>query len=115
MDLLDIWAITTITNFIYRIKTNIETYKAYADLGYIYDGSKLKHLENEEYEEEEFFLWFIYKFGKFIPLFNLYHSLIRKFEYTLYAKDNIESFSQYGIIDKMTNEEIEKYNKKKQV
>ena len=113
MDLLDIWAITTITNFFYRIKTNIATYKAYADLGYIYNAKRFKNIEDQDMEEDTLVNWFFYKFGKFIPIYNLLQSLERKFRYCINAKENIDILEEYQIIEKMTTKEKEEYNKKK--
>ena len=44
--------------------------------------------------------WFLYKFGKFIPVYNLYQSLVCKFNYCTYAKENIKIFEECGIIKK---------------
>lgn len=113
MELLNIWAITVIVNFFYRIKTNVEIYKAYADLGYIYNGRALKFIEEEASNEDDDLTWFLYKFGKFIPLYNLYQSLTRKFALCIDAKENIETFKKCFVIEKMTKKEKEIYNKKK--
>lgn len=112
MDLLDIWMVTTIVNFFYRIKINIQTYKTYADLGYIYNHKRLNFIEEKDMETENFIIWFIYKFGKFIPIYNLYQSLVRKFNICIDAKDRIALFEEYNIIEKMTSKEKEEYNKK---
>ena len=112
MDLLNIWMITVIVDFFYRKKTNIQTYKAYADLGYIYNHKRLKYFEEINMEEENIILWFIYKFGKFIPIYNLYQSLVRKFNICIDAKERIELFEKCEIIEKMTTKEKEEYRKK---
>lgn len=112
MDLLNIWMITVIVDFFYRKKTNIQTYKAYADLGYIYNHKRLKYFEEINMEEENIILWFIYKFGKFIPIYNLYQSLVRKFNICIDAKERIELLEKCEIIEKMTTKEKEEYRKK---
>lgn len=63
-------------------------------------------------EDEIFILWFIYKFGKFIPIYNLYQSLVRKFNICIDAKDRIDLFEEYNIIEKMTIKEKEEYKRK---
>lgn len=113
MDLLNIWAITVITNYFYRMKTNIETYKAYADLGYIYNNKRLKFTLDNDAENDDDLTWFFHKFGKFIPIYNLFQSLARKFCYCIDAKENIKVFEENGIIEKMTTKEREEYSKKK--
>lgn len=112
MGLLDIWVITLVVNFYYRAKTNIQIYKAYADLGYIYNHKEFKKIESKVAEEDNFFEWFVFKFGKFIPIYNLYQSLMRKFDYCINARNNVELFEEYNIIEKMTISEKEKYSRK---
>lgn len=112
MGLFNIWMLTIIIDFFYKTNTKIKTYKTYADLGYIYDHKRLHFIEETDMEEEMFILWFIYKFGKFIPLYNLYQSFIRKLNICIDAKDRIDLFEEYNIIEKMTINEKEEYNKK---
>ena len=112
MGFYDIWMITIIVNFFYQRKLNIQTYKTYADLGYIYNHKRLNFIEEKDMEDENFILWFIYKFGKFIPIYNLYQSLVRKFNICIDAKDRIDLFEEYNVIEKMTIKEKEEYSKK---
>lgn len=111
MGISDIWLITIIVNYMYRIKTYIDTYKAYADLGYIYNNKIFKYVENQGYNQKDTTIWFLYKFGKFLPIYNLYQSLVRNYNYSINAKENIKIFEECGIIEKMTKEEEEVYKK----
>lgn len=109
MGISDIWLITIIVNYMYRIKICVDTYKAYADLGYIYNNKIFKYVENQGYEQKDTTTWFLYKFGKFLPIYNLYQSLVRNYNYCTYAKENIKIFEECGIIEKMIKEEEAEY------
>lgn len=111
MGISDIWLITIIVNYMYRIKTYVDIYKTYADLGYIYNNKVFKHVEKQGYEQQDTTAWFLYKFGKFLPIYNLYQSLVRNYSYCTYAKENIKIFEECGIIEKMIKEEEEEYKK----
>lgn len=111
MGISDIWLITLFVNYLYKIKTYVDTYKTYADLGYIFNNKELKLIENQVYENESNLEWFLYKFGKFIPIYNLYQSLIRNLNLCSCDIEQIENFKECGIIEKMTAEEKKEYNK----
>lgn len=112
MGILDIWLITIGVDSLYQIKTYIDTYKAYADLGFIYNHKRLKFIEKQDCKTENFSIRFLYRFGKFIPIYNLYLSLVRNINYCGSASENIDVFEEYGVIEKMTVQEKEIYNKK---
>ncbi len=112
MTLLDICMITIILNCLIQIKVNINIYKAFASKGYIFNKKLLKEIERLDLEEESLVSQIIYECTPLIPFYNLLVTGVTQIEYCTYTDDYIEDFKRVGIIEKMTDKELYKYNKK---
>lgn len=110
MSLLIISVLTTFMDFFLDIKVRTATYKAFADLGYIFNYKKLIRILEEEGKNDNLIIKFVNNFGPYIPFYNLFLTYIDWVKYTKYTEELVDIFSEYLIIEKMTSDEFKEYS-----
>lgn len=105
--------LTTVADFILSKKVDLDVYKAFADLGYVFNKSRLIDIIEEEMCDENIFDRLLYILTPYIPFYNLYDTICDWIKYTAYTEEFLDIFNRVFVIEKMTHLELEKYNKNK--
>ena len=105
--------LTTLVDFFLSKKVDVDVYKAFADYGYVFNKSRLIDIFEEEMRDENIFDRLLYILTPYIPFYNLYDTICDWIKYTEYTEEFLDIFHRAFIIEKMTNSELEKYNKNK--
>lgn len=105
--------LTTLVDFFLSKKVDVDVYKAFADYGYVFNKSRLIDIFEEEMRDENIFDRLLYILTPYIPFYNLYDTICDWIKYTEYTEEFLDIFNRAFIIEKMTNSELEKYNKNK--
>lgn len=113
MEILIICMLTTLVDFFLSKKVDVDVYKAFADYGYVFNKSRLIDIFEEEMRDENIFDRLLYILTPYIPFYNLYDTICDWIKYTEYTEEFLDIFNRAFIIEKMTNSELEKYNKNK--
>ena len=113
MEILIIFMLTTLVDFFLSKKVDVDVYKAFADYGYVFNKSRLIDIFEEEMRDENIFDRLLYILTPYIPFYNLYDTICDWIKYTEYTEEFLDIFNRAFIIEKMTNSELEKYNKNK--
>lgn len=113
MNFFHIWLITITVSLIMKITNKIEMYKDVADRGYILNHHKLNILCEKIEEDLDTTSKLLTDLGLIIPFYNLFTDVIRESNYYNNIEDFINWLKKCNVLEEMTNEEKEEYNKSK--
>lgn len=113
MNFFHIWIATVVVSFIMQIKHKLEVYKDVADAGYILNSKKLEILNKEIDKDVDNLSKILINYGIFVPFYNLFVAAIREDNYYKHTEEFIDELKESGVLEVMTDEEKEIYNKKK--